>query len=160
MSAERAARSGLEPFHPPARLFAEIANSVVKAVLLVQPELVAERLQPVSAPPGGTDHGLALQRVLELAGSLVELVSTADRPALGRCHCPQLGGPWAALEIPVGLRLLDSLDGPFQADLTPQRLPVKQQRRMGVGRQFLSLATVIVAVEDEAPLVPTFHQHH
>src|ERR1035437_9641603 len=157
MSAERAARSGLEPFHPPARLFAEIANSVVKAVLLVQPELVAERLQPVPAPPGGTEHGLALQRVLELTESLVELVSTVDRPALGRFHCPQLTGPRAALEIPVGRRLFASLYGPFEADLTPQRLPVKQQRRLGVGRQFPSLATVVVAVEDEAPLVPTFH---
>ena len=49
---------------------------------------------------------------------------------------------------------------PRSADLALQRLPVKRQRRLGRGRQFVALHAVEVGVEHEAALVEALQQHH
>ncbi len=70
-----------------------------------------------------------------------------------------LAVPRASGEIGVGLGVGHRRHRPADAHLAAQGLPVKQQRRLGVGRQFASLGAPEVGVEDEPCLVETLEQH-
>jgi hypothetical protein len=78
-----------------------------------------------------------------------------------------LAGPRADLrllgprcEIGIRLGIGDPAHGAADADLPPQRLPVEQQGRLGIGRQLAALGAVDMAVEHETVGIISLQQHH
>ena len=62
----------------------------------------------------------------------------------------EAGNAGAGGEVGVGLGVAHRTDGPLDADLAAQRLPVEQHRGMRVGEQLAAFAALVVGIEDES----------
>src|SRR4051812_1460142 len=125
------------------------------------PELDALGLDPIAAPVRGSRDGRrlvpqAVARGLEFA---LEPVPTLDHRALWRCPRADPGQPWPAREVRVRLLLRYTFRTAFDADLSFEESPVKEERRIGVSLELASLATAVVAEEDKASLVDRLQQN-
>src|SRR6478609_2194477 len=52
------------------------------------------------------------------------------------------------------------IDRPLDSHLPAQRVPIEEQRATWIGVEFVTLATGVVRVEDEATVVEALDQHH
>src|SRR5262249_9041845 len=77
----------------------------------------------------------------------------------GDAHAASPAPAWPRGEVGHGLGFGDQLDGPLDANLAAERLPVEGERRTRVEGELRSLATVVVRVEDEAALVERLQQN-
>src|SRR5262249_45083907 len=144
--------SGIERARCPglARRGPAVFQPVVQAERAVLPELDQQRLhaeaRPVGRPRHLADHILGGHR----RDALFQRKAAFQRSRLVGRPGADLAAARSRCEVGVGLLRHDLRDRPFEANLAPQRLPVKQQRSLGVRVQLLALAAVAVRIENEA----------
>src|SRR5216683_2233386 len=154
--------SGIEgPCRPGlARRGAAVLQPVVQAERAVLPELDQERFQAKTRPMWRAGHLADDMFGSELGDALLQCKAALQRARLIRGPSADLAAALARCEIGVGLLRRGRRYRPFQAHLATQRLPVKQQRRLGLRPQVQALATFSVGVEDEAFGVVALQQDH
>src|SRR5262249_3557026 len=97
--------------------------------------------------------------LLDLVDPRLEHVAAGERSALVRCPRADLAVARATGEVAIRLGRIGQLDGSFDADLLLERRPVLAERGARVARQLAGLATAVIRVEHESPLVHTPEQH-
>src|SRR6266850_3974310 len=154
--------SGVEGARRPglARRDTAVFQAVVQAERAILPEFDQQRLQaetrPVRRPRHSTDDVPGRDR----GDALFQGKPALQRARLVRGPGADLAAAIAGREIGVGLSGRNRRHRTFQADLPAQRLPVKQQRRLGMGLQVQALAAFRVGVDDETRGVVAFQEDH
>src|SRR6266404_9034696 len=135
-------------------------DAVVQAKRPVVPEFELCGHDPPAAPPLRARYFADNVLGRDLGDRLLE-----GKPAFQRLRL--LAGPGSDLrlfrsgrEIGVGLRFRHRRHVAADTDLAAQRLPVKQQRGLGICGQLAALLAGDVAVEHETVGVVALHQHH
>ena len=126
----------------------------------VLPELDQQRLQPEARPVRRPRHLADDMLGRDFRHALLQREAALQRPRLVGRPGADLAAAGAGGEIGVGLLGRGRRYRPFDAHLATQRLPVEQQRRLGLGQQVRALAAFSVGVEDEALGVVALQQHH
>src|SRR5690606_41480104 len=144
---------------PPVAVTHELA-ALVQPVLAVDPELYALRRQAKAGPVRRPGHGAVGRLRPQLIDARDIGLAGVERTRLVRSRRAKARIRMARGEVGVRLLRPHFLEWSFDADLPPQRFPVEQQRRPGIGADFLTLAALDVGVEHEAIRSPTFEQHH
>src|SRR5690606_13631304 len=142
---------------PPGAVTHELA-ALVQPVLAVDPELYALRRQAKAGPVRRPRHGAVGILCAQLIDARDIGLASVERTRLVRSRRAKARIRMARGE--VGIRLLRSHfhERSFDADLPSQRLPVEQQRRSGVGADFLTLAALDVGVKHETIRPPPLEQ--
>src|SRR5690348_18307740 len=102
----------------------------MKPVRPVAPEFEALGSHSKSTPVGRAGDFLTVVLRTHVLVLLLELGPARKRPRLVRCPGTELRIPASAREIGVRFFARDNAHRAFDADLSPQRLPVKKQCRM------------------------------
>src|SRR5579875_2111453 len=91
---------------------------------------------------------------------LFEYAAPRNHLALLRSNGPKLAAFGAAVEVGIGHLGGDTLHLPLDAYLALKLGPVEHERRPGMGGQLLSLAALIVGVEDNTFRADPLQQDH
>src|SRR3979490_2854212 len=92
--------------------------------------------------------------------ALLQRETALERSRLVRRPGTDLAAAGAGGEIGIGLLRSQSAHLPAAPPLATQRLPVKQQRRLGLCPQVLDLATESLSVAVVAIAVKALQEHH
>src|SRR5664279_5115379 len=144
--------------HPPAFAIALKESALVEAELAGVPELDALGANAAAGPVRWPRHGLVRVQLLDLQRAASQLVHAREGLALRRRSRADLTRVRTRGEVCIRLGVGDGLDVAFDANLRPERRPVKAQRGARRGDQLASLAAVHVRVEDEAALVDVLEE--
>ncbi|CAM2144862.1 hypothetical protein PT2222_160185 [Paraburkholderia tropica] len=134
-----------------------VANAVVQPRRTALPEFDRRRHDAIAAPMRRTRRILAVLRA-DFALARFELLAAFDHRALLRRPGADARAERTRLEIRLAFRLAGLFDRAFDAHLTLEFNPVKQQRCVRIGAQFAALAAFVVREEHEAALVHALDQ--
>ena len=137
-----------------------IENAVVDPILAVLPELEAGRHDPVATPVLRPGHVGVGETTLLLDHGIFEGRSALDGLALVAGMGAELVASWPGSEVVIGLSCGHLLDGTLDPDLAAEWLDVPEQRGSWVLGKVLALATQVVRVDAEPPLVSASQQDH
>src|SRR5215210_666174 len=151
--AELPASLRLQTLHSPPSPGTLVNEPVVQPVLASLPELDNLRLDPVAAPERGTWDLTRLIFRFERPYPLFQNAPVLDGPALFGSPRPEATPARTAREVGVGLIVREAVCVAFDPDLTLQLSPVEEQGACRVRLQLAGLASLVVGVEHEAPLV-------
>src|ERR1700733_8384425 len=86
----------------------------------------------------------------EFRDALFEREAALQRPRLVGCPGADLAAPRTRRVIGVGFLRCRFRDRPFEPHLAAQRLPMEQERGLGMRQQVQALPALIIGVENEA----------
>lgn len=132
----------------------------VQPMRAVLPELDPLRRHAVAAPMRRARDGLAGEALFHLREAGFERRARIQRLGLVAGPSAELRIAGAAREIGIAFGIRGAGDGTFDADLPAQRLPMKEQRDVGVRGQVAGFAAMAIRIEDEAVGAVPLEQHH
>ena len=121
-----------------------VSQAVVQAVLPPLPELDRHREHSIAAPVWRTGDIVLAIPSCKFLHAAIELLSTANDPALRRCPGTQAAAVRTTLEIDVRPLARDPFHVPLDSNLSVQLRPVKDESRLGVRFQLLRFAAFII----------------
>src|SRR5215212_1819812 len=130
-----------------------VDDPVVQSVLASLPELDCLGLDPIAAPERRAWDLTPLVLRLERSYPLFQNAPVFDGMALLGSPRPETASWRTTREVGVGLLAGEASGAALDPDLPLQLAPVEQQGARGVRRDLLRLASLVIGVEDEAPLV-------
>ena len=150
----RAARSASR------RRIPAVAEAIVQPVVAVLPELERLGREAEAAPGVGERHVTAGVVLGQLGHPPLENSRRSTTATLRRGERAQLASAGAAVRVGLGLLARRALHRALDPHLTPEQLPVEQQRRARVGGELAALAALVVREEHEPVVAGLLDQHH
>src|SRR6516225_561122 len=123
------------------------------------PELYALRDHPKAGPVWRPRYLGRAKAALELVDPPLKLGAAGERARLVRSPGADLTVARPAGEIGIRGLVVDLFDGPFDANLSVERLPQKAQRGIRIGKQLRRFSALEVGVEYKSALIEPLQQH-
>src|SRR6266478_1119150 len=116
------------------------------------------RREHVTAPVGRTRYFVRRKARFNLHPLRLQLCTVSHSLTLSRRPCCELAAHWPRSKIGFGFGGRQFAHFSGNADLSFQISPIEYQRRLGVFRQFLPFAAVVVREKNETSFINAFEQ--